>query len=576
MSTVPFKVKAIYEYSSPHDDDLSFPKGQTIIVTEEEDSDWYSGEFVDSSGRKHEGIFPRNFAEKYEPEIPSRPNRSTRAKKDGEASTPAPVAAPTQNKLTESVVATREREVPPERPIEVSSPRLGSSGPPASIQAPVRQPSSTILVKASEQLPAKSVSRDVPSLVAEKPSGGSFKDRIAAFNKTAAPPIAPFKPGGQGTSSSTGFIKKPFVAPPPSKNAYVPPPREPPPPKTYRREEDPEINERAEDSEASMPLPGEKTQPGGEAESKPTSLKDRIALLQKQQLEQAARHSEAAQKKEKPKRPPKKRTESQEPLGTLEGHAEADVEGLDTPDTVGKKSMDFADDESESLDRHGGHHTSSAPHMSTPPPPSRELMSDTNDADHSAGGDTEEAYDTSTSREDSGAKSENAQAMTKDGQLLSRAVEAEGSDEEPEDEEVDPEIKRRMEIRERMAKMSGGMGLMGMFGPPGGMPTPGKKARPSGDGERNISGNQAHPEAVERAPPVPVPGMFNIKSPERKHTQAEEDSSADEGARQAPAQQQMVQAEHSHEEIAQPPRPPQRTSMDRAPPPVPQGMHRTE
>jgi hypothetical protein len=40
--------------------------------------------------------------------------------------------------------------------------------------------------------------------VSSKPSSNSFKDRIAAFNKTAAAPIAPFKPGGLNGSS---FIK---------------------------------------------------------------------------------------------------------------------------------------------------------------------------------------------------------------------------------------------------------------------------------------------------------------------------------------------------------------------------------
>ncbi|KFY15231.1 hypothetical protein V491_05733, partial [Pseudogymnoascus sp. VKM F-3775] len=43
MPAPPFKVKAVYEYTSPHEDDLHFPNGQIITVTEEEDDDWYSG-----------------------------------------------------------------------------------------------------------------------------------------------------------------------------------------------------------------------------------------------------------------------------------------------------------------------------------------------------------------------------------------------------------------------------------------------------------------------------------------------------------------------------------------------------
>jgi myosin tail region-interacting protein MTI1 len=573
MSTAPFKVKAIYEYSSPHDDDLSFPNGQVITVTEEEDNDWYTGTFVDPTGKKQEGLFPRNFVEKYEPEIPSRPTRPTRGKKETEAPVPAPEAQTTQDRSAISGVTARERKISPERFIEVTSTRLGSSAGPPSIQPPVQQPSSTTATRSTEQPPAKPASKNIPAEASDKPSGGSFKDRIAAFNKPAAPPVAPFKPGGQGTGSSTGFIKKPFVAPPPSKNAYVPPLREAPPAKAYRREEDPGFNETADDSEASMPLPGEKPEAADENQSKPTSLKDRIALLQKQQLEQAARHAEAAQKKEKAKRPPKKRTESQEPVETLEGQAEADPEGRDRYAAVGKKSVDFADDESEPLEAQGGHQRSHLAHLSTPPPPSRELMSDTNDADNSAGGDTEEAYDTSTSREDNRERLKQAQATTKDNEPVSAAVEAEESDEEvEEDQDVDPEIKRRMEIRERMAKMSGGMGLMGMFGPSGGMPTSGKKVRASGDAERDVSGAQGQPEAMERAPPVLVPGMFNAKSPEQNPTQAEGDSSADEDMKPTSAQQRRAEAEESDEEIIEPSGQPQRTSLDRAPPIVAQGM----
>ena len=573
MSTVPFKVKAIFEYSSPHDDDLSFPTGQIITVTEAEDDDWYTGEFVDSAGAKHDGLFPRNFVEKYEPEIPSRPTRPTRAKKDNEASTPVPAAATTPNIPTESSVAAADREILPETPSEVSSSAVENAASLPSRQSSARQPPSSTALKPSEQAPPKPNSKDVPTQVSDKPSGGSFKDRIAAFNKPAAPPVAPFKPGAQGTGAPSGFIKKPFVAPPPSKNAYVPPPREAPVAKIYRREEDPAFNEMAEDSEASMPLSGEKTETGGDDQSKPTSLKDRIALLQKQQLEQAARHAEAAQKKEKPKRPSKKRTESQEPVEASETPVEADLQRLDTPDTVGEKSVDFADDNSEPLGGQGGRQPSSATHMPTPPPPSRELMSDTNDADYSAAGDTEEAYDTSTSREDDREKGRKAQVMEEKETSSAKAA-ADESDEEPEEEQdVDPEIKRRMEIRARVAKMSGGMGLMGMFGPPGGMPTPTKKARASGVAERSGTVGQPQPEALERAPPVPIPGMSNIRSPEQTATAAEDDSSTMEDARQTPLQEKRPEGERLEEEITEPPRPPPRASTDRAPPFVPQGIH---
>lgn len=570
MSAVPFKVKAIYEYASPHDDDLSFPSGQIISVTQEEDDDWYAGEYVDSAGNKHEGIFPRNFVEKYEPEIPSRPTRPTRTKKDTEVQQSAlPVI--TQGTSTQAIAATGEREALPERPIGVSSPPSGALASPPPSKPSAHQTFSSNASKSAEQAQTTPVHQDVPTQMSEKPAGGSFKDRIAAFNKPAAPPVAPFKPGGQGTS--TGFIKKPFVAPPPSKNAYVPPPREAPPTKAYRREGDLEVNETAEDSEASMSLLPEKTEAAVENQPKPTSLKDRIALLQKQQLEQAARLAEAAQKKEKPKRPTRKRTESHEPFEASEAAAEAGTGDHDASGTIGKKSVELADDESEPLEGRGGRQPSSVAHMATPPVPSRELMSDTNDADYSAAGDTEEGYDTSTSREDNAARNRRAQTIPSHKELISEADEAERSDEQlEEDQNVDPEIKRRMEIRERMAKMSGGMGLMGIFGPAGGMPTPGKKATISGNGEKDVTETDGQFEDVERARPVPVPGMSNIKSPVDTATEAEEDPSSDEGVRQVPRHQTGAEAEQTDEDIAEPPRPPPRTLTERGPPPAPPGL----
>ena len=304
MPSLPFKVKAVYEYSSPHEDDLHFPNGQIITVTEEEDEDWYAGEYVDASGVKQEGIFPRNFVEKYEPTAPPRPNRASRVpKKEPE---PAPEPAPEPTPVTEPDPEPEYEEVhaaPVARELPPAAPQAVSSPPPA---------------KASELSPSVAAPKPVPSSskpsappVSEKPSGGSFRDRIAAFNK-AAPPVAPFKPGGLSSGGSNNFIKKPFVAPPPSKNAYVPVPREPPPQKIYRREEDPEIaakeSENLEQAERAGLAPSS-NDADAEDQPKPTSLKERIALLQKQQMEQAARHAEAAQRKEKPKKPAKKRTD---------------------------------------------------------------------------------------------------------------------------------------------------------------------------------------------------------------------------------------------------------------------------
>lgn len=54
----PFEVISLYEYKSEYDDDLSFPAGVRITVTDIEDEDWYTGAY---NGKK--GLFPKNFVE---------------------------------------------------------------------------------------------------------------------------------------------------------------------------------------------------------------------------------------------------------------------------------------------------------------------------------------------------------------------------------------------------------------------------------------------------------------------------------------------------------------------------------
>lgn len=528
----PFKVKAIYDYSSPHDDDLNFSNGQIITVTDEEDEDWFTGHYADAAGANQEGLFPRNFVEKYEPEIPSRPTRSGKPKKEAE-----PVIAEPQENVKTASAPVQENE----RVKEFESPGAAQpiSSPPPSTVPPAEQqaPSNSEQVQPVQASPDPAqkltAAKPPPPQVAAKPASGSFKDRIAAFNKPAAPPITPYKPNAQGGGSS-GFIKKPFVAPPPSKNAYIPPTREPPPQKIYRREEEPAVpeSEPQKAQESAEPAPEEEP-------SKPTSLKDRIALLQKQQLEQAARHSEVAQKKEKSKRPPKKRLDSQEQASQLDETVAS--RPSDAAEPVGKKSVDSTEEEAGPLQSHSDRHAIPSISMATPPQPSRELTSDTNDADYSAADDTEDAEETSASREDAAQSrarlpsssgkpppSTNETLPPRMKEMTAEASENGGTDEEEEDQEedVDPELKRRMEIRERMAKMSGGMGMMGMFGPPGGMPAAGstKKSKSSGDRQKAASGSNEESSQAAQAPPVPIlalPGMSKMKSPEQAPVEAE-------------------------------------------------------
>lgn len=516
MSSPPFKVKAVFEYTSPHDDDLHFPNGQIITVTDVEDDDWYTGEYVDASGVKQEGIFPKNFVEKYEPTAPPRPTRTNRPKKEAEVA-PEPVPEPAY--VPEPV---REPE-PEEEPEEIQEPPVTRAPPPSIPEAQKVTAPPPKQVDPSPPPAAKPIPKAAPPPVTEKPS--SFKDRIAAFNK-AAPPPAPFKPGSLGSGSNT-FIKKPFVAPPPSKNAYIPPPtREVQPQKIYRREEDPEIAaSQAEAQEQAEKAGLAPTGNEGEAEDqpKPTSLKERIALLQKQQQEQAARHAEAAQKKEKPKKPVKKRTDEHV-------HPEGEDESAILERTETAQSKVSMDSTRELPKRR----KSSRGAAELPP---RKSFGDGNEADMSGAGDTTEEPEESTGRDDSDEKPRTKAAMPalaraptaptrepevgeEEGATEEEPPQGEDDEEEQEDEEeedIDPEVRRKEELRARMAKMSGGMGMHGMFGA---MPMPAPMAAP----KRKSTEKREQSEEVPspRAPPVPMiplPGMSKVKSPEESNRQ---------------------------------------------------------
>ena len=362
----------------------------------------------------------------------------------------------------------------------------------------------------------------VPPPITEKPTSNSFKDRIAAFNK-ATPPPAPFKPGGLGSGGPSSFIRKPFVAPPPSKNAYVPPPREPVQQKLYRRDEDPEIAAREAENHEQAEKAGlvpSTNDVEADDQPKPLTLKERMALLQKQQAEQASRHADAAAKKEKPKRPAKKRTESQGPAETTDEIEGAALERQDTSETVGKPSMDSVREEPPRK-RKSSRGAATMPGINP-----RQSFGDGNEADMSGAGDTTEDHEeVSTGRDDSDDKPRSRapalpiRAPTKEpdvGEEEGAFEEQEAAEEEVEEDDIDPEIRRKEELRARMAKMSGGMGMYGMFGAPkpAAPPPPPKKKQSTSDSRPSGEYASEDTSPVTRAPPVPMPGLSRVRSPE--------------------------------------------------------------
>ena len=603
MTAPPFRVKAVYDYSSPHDDDLSFPNNQIITVTDEEDADWYYGEYSDSDGNKHQGLFPKNFVERYEPATPPRPSRPTRPKKEAE-----PIATThdlaEQLPETDDVAGTEDMSSPPLAPVfrNEDKPSIAYNKEPPAVSQTVKPqaPSSATSGKIAEKPTASVMSKAGAPPIVEKPSGNSFRDRIAAFNKSTAPPVAPMKPGGLGQAAGASFIKKSYVAPPPSRNAYVPIPREIPPHKIYHREEDPEVAEQITNNVEApntiiSPPQIASNEDNGEEQPKPTSLKERIALLQKQQLEQAARHAETP-KKEKPKRPPKKRMDSHHSLGLTGTNADSeDSERVHVEESTSSRLGEAGSEETRPHAQSTTRHRSKSREATPLASPTREYQNDPNDADQSGAGETEDGGEVSTERDDSDEKPKTRRSMppqpiyqrpthveSASEQGSHQPIEDdEGEDEdedEDEEEEIDPEVKRKMEIRERMAKMSGGMGMAGMFGPPGGMSMKTvKKVKTSGSSAREQPPEQAHDSsdltAAGYQPSMVLPGMQRVRSPDETEKRLEvskEEESPFASAAQDLAPDEVPDMEDVAEDFVHK----SRQSEDRGiPPPVPQGLY---
>lgn len=480
------KVKAVFAYSSEHDDDLKFLEGQIITVTEEEDNEWYVGEYVDSTGVSQSGLFPKNFVERYEPAPPPRP---TRTQKPKATETPAP--EPPSPQLPEPSKPKFDELKAPEAPPSAPAPIEERPSPVLSPKPVFKQfEAATDPLPAPKPVQAGALAKGPPPPVSDKPSSSSFKDRLKAFNQGGGPPPVPFKPKG-----SDSYVKKPFVAPPPSRSAFVPTPREAPPPKVYRREEDPEIAQRRADDEVAAQKAGLAPGEGEEEDApKPVSLKERIALLQQQQLEQANRG--VSTHKKKPAKPPTKRTESHE--------AEA-APARDSIDTDQERNVRTSSD----LPRETpARRPSKGPKVPEIPP--REPFSDGNEADQSAAGETTEDNEPESSTEDDSAAQRHHQAPLAQpnvGEEEDLTEEGEEEDEESEDEET----RRKRELRERMAKISGQGGFNPMFGGGGmGISMPGMGVAPPKK-KKPVPEQRSHEEeqspAAPSAPRVPMPGI---------------------------------------------------------------------
>jgi hypothetical protein len=399
----------------------------------------------------------------------------------------------------------------------------------------------------------------------EKPA--SFKDRLALFNKGSAAPIAPFNPH----KPPVNFIKKPFVPPPPSKNAYVPPPIQHTP--KPRRDEDSNYS-RQEPEEPQMR--GTTEQGRNKEDERPKmGLKDRIALLQTQKLDPTGLGGG------KPKRPPKpKRNESERTMEddqVIHTPSEDVAHGRKSHDSTGPAEVE----EPESTSR---------PKRSTDFTREDLAMegSSAGDADiSSASGYTGEETITSRGRPPTSSHREDKSDDGDDEGANDDTPDNPDSDEE----DIDSEMARKMAIRERIAKMSGGMGMHGMFGPPMGMPMggpppppPQKKgtssSKPSKEDDDSLRRSSNDGDESEnkgssdyaQAPPVALPFALPNRIQSPPAVELESESEDEKPAKDSAGTGRRVSEEYTKDEVDIEdinPQPPQVQPHPQGPRPMP-------
>lgn len=508
LPQLPFEVKALYKYESDHPDDLSFDVEQRIVVDSIEGDEWLSGHYRNDPARQ--GMFPRNFVEVAESlatlknSLGSTKDAPKNALKQSKDSTRAPSKGSADWSDQEEDSAQEEDD------FEV---KLSSPAAPAvteSISQPdVAVPASDPAQQASQLSPSYPTANKFSQMTISEEKvapRSAFKDRIAAFNSQTAAPLKP----QMSDFKNESFVKKPFIAAPSSYMPKPPPPtpgakpavKSPPPPPPAP------VNESEEETE---PVPK-------------LSLKERIKMLQQQQQEEKERAEAVAQRKKQKAK--SKREAAQETTQDETGDPRSTQ--ITSPLFAPLRRSMSGNRELLEKDVTGESVASTEPL----PPPRRSGSFDERRVSNEARsaissiGEVPEPEILSTTVENY----EQQQGQESKEEAEQQPQNEDDEEDEDEEDEEDEEEAKRIALRERMAKISGGMGMnLGML-MGGGIPTPSTKKK-----------NKSRPKAKEQGQeelaysPAPVP-MFPFADPnalaalKRKNTEPsdqEEDNERD-------------------------------------------------
>lgn len=450
MSLPPFTVKALHPYKSDYDDDLSFDQGQLITVTAVEDDDWYSGTCDGQSG-----MFPKNFVAPIESEGPGASG----------AGAVGSVPVESESKSSDTIKPVSSDLVPEplaKPPVDDPEPELAAKEVP---ESPVQE-------APTKESPVSSPAKES---TAKETAKAPVKSSMAVF------------PGSQKRDDPYA-VKKQFIAE--SKSSYVPQVK----PRDdsfliggHANREEPRPTEVAKESRDSD---------HDEPEEAKLSLKERIALLQKRQQEEAERE-EASRKKQELRK--QKLAEEKE---------RKKQEAAQDPEEPKRKSIDRS-------------HTGSS-HISTATTGTSGTTGTTGTGVSRAG-----SIGTGVGLEDEQPEQvsivegdDEDEAVVKDTEEFQDADEA--KEDEEDDDEDDEELRRR-KLVERMAKISGGRNMFGMMGMSPFGQAPPKKSTKSKEPELEPEEEEPEPEEPKAVPTPMVPFADPTALEKLKHKEVEEE-----------------------------------------------------
>ncbi|CCH47077.1 Myosin tail region-interacting protein MTI1 [Wickerhamomyces ciferrii] len=448
----PFKVEALYEYKSDYEDDLNFPAGQLITVTTVEDDEWYSGTYISTNGAEQSGMFPKNFVQ---PVKETAINASSETRSS--LGKPQDVSVQDETQIEDQSASTAttsgiEKDKTPENPVISKEQTDGEQ-----LEHAVKEAKKDSITESKESAPftPKGLSSRISTFDTEKStplSNASTKKETAPYNQSLKGVASSYIPPSLGSNKEVTSKTKPDF----SHSSYVPPPLKKDTPKSSS------IDQSKSDFQPEVVKPTTSFREEPQEEEGPKlSLKERIALLQQKQKEEAEREAEAQRKKQEKK-------ESQKKIAATVATPSAVEHDIDS---VSLKEDLPSEPSSQKIEDPDIHLEAQSVPSESEAPKDEDLL-----------------------------KAKKTKEPEEDDNEKEKEIDNEEEEDEEEEEEEDSEEARRAALRERMAKLSGA-GMYGGFNP---FAAPGAGVPPKKTSTKKKSNSKDQEETIPQAAPIPI------------------------------------------------------------------------